>query len=58
MIGLLEIITGAMALGIVLFGLSQAWLAINYQRSKDKNVVAKPHAVWCIAQSPNAVADL
>jgi cellulose synthase/poly-beta-1,6-N-acetylglucosamine synthase-like glycosyltransferase len=46
MIGLLEIITGAMALGIVLFGLSQAWLAINYQRSKDKNVVAKPHAVW------------
>jgi cellulose synthase/poly-beta-1,6-N-acetylglucosamine synthase-like glycosyltransferase len=46
MIGLLQIITGAMALGIVLFGLSQAWLAINYQRSKNKNSSVTSNTVW------------
>lgn len=46
MINLLQITTFTMGLGIVFFGLSQAWLAFNYQRSKDKFRVAKPVAVW------------
>ncbi len=46
MINLLQIITGAMALGIVMFGLSQAWLAINYQRSKNKKTIIMPDSIW------------
>ena len=46
MISLLEITTVTIALGIVLFGLSQAWLALNYQRSKDKKLAAVPTPVW------------
>ena len=46
MISLFEIMTSVIALGIVLFGLSQAWLALYYQRSKDKGLIAKPVAVW------------
>jgi cellulose synthase/poly-beta-1,6-N-acetylglucosamine synthase-like glycosyltransferase len=46
MIGIIQVITGAMALGIVLFGMSQAWLAINYQRSKNKKPVILPNGVW------------
>ena len=46
MINILQITTFTIALGIVFFGLSQAWLAVNYQRSKDKFKVAKPVAVW------------
>ena len=46
MIGLLQYITGAMALGIVMFGLSQAWLAINYQRSKKNRPIVVPNSVW------------
>ena len=46
MINLLQITTFTMALGIVFFGLSQGWLALNYQRSKDKAKISKPSAVW------------
>ncbi len=46
MINILQTTTFVMALGIVFFGLSQAWLALNYQRSKNQSRVAKPAAVW------------
>ena len=46
MIGLLQFITGAMALGIVMFGLSQAWLAVNYQSSKNKKSIIMPDGIW------------
>ena len=46
MAGFFEITTFVMALGIVFFGLSQAWLAFNYQRSKDKGVIKESVAVW------------
>ena len=46
MFNILQITTFMMALGIVFFGLSQAWLALNYQRSKDKFNVVSPNAVW------------
>lgn len=46
MISILQVTTFSIGIGIVFFGLSQAWLALNYQRSKDKYKVAKPAAVW------------
>ena len=46
MINLLQITTFTMALGIVFFGLSQAWLALNYQRSKNKSEFLKPIVIW------------
>jgi cellulose synthase/poly-beta-1,6-N-acetylglucosamine synthase-like glycosyltransferase len=57
MIGLLQFITAAMAFGIVMFGLSQAWLAVSYQRSKNKHSIIMPDGIWN-GQLPSVLMQL